>query len=273
MYKCSECGKVFNSKPEYCDCGNDEFISDKLLQSKSKTQTQNIKFGGNLLSLIIFFICLILSVIILSVKIKQDDVAQNIEKEKSIINKPVNWNVFEDNEKPKEIKIQQETPTASNTQDNELKVTKQPQQTKVKSSNPQKNVSKPVQQVKPSQKNIVDTQKFQETKKKAELENKLQQEKELKDYKSKLAKLFYYKIDFSNIIGSGSCEVSFKVNSSGEIVNKAFTRQSSNTTLNDTVYYAVKNVYRTSPPPKSYKGETLKLKVSFQNGNYSISLD
>ena len=25
MYKCSECGKTFSQKPDYCDCGNDTF--------------------------------------------------------------------------------------------------------------------------------------------------------------------------------------------------------------------------------------------------------
>ena len=26
MYKCTECGMEYEVKPDYCDCGNDEFI-------------------------------------------------------------------------------------------------------------------------------------------------------------------------------------------------------------------------------------------------------
>ena len=25
MYKCKECGAEYKEKPDYCDCGNDEF--------------------------------------------------------------------------------------------------------------------------------------------------------------------------------------------------------------------------------------------------------
>ena len=37
MYKCNECGAEYKIKPEYCDCGNDEFteiVSEKKIYSQ-----------------------------------------------------------------------------------------------------------------------------------------------------------------------------------------------------------------------------------------------
>ena len=34
MYKCSECGSEYKEKPNFCDCGNDEFV--EIIENSSK---------------------------------------------------------------------------------------------------------------------------------------------------------------------------------------------------------------------------------------------
>ena len=96
--------------------------------------------------------------------------------------------------------------------------------------------------------------------------------KELADYKVNLRNTIGRKIDFANVIGDGSCTVSFKIASSGKIINRAFSQQSTNTTLNDAVYAAVMATPSYNPPPSGYNNETMYLKISFYNGNFQISL-
>ena len=66
MYKCNECGAEYKIKPEYCDCGNDEFteiVSEKKSIVKNKTsflKTYNI----SPFALIFFIFCFIFSSII-----------------------------------------------------------------------------------------------------------------------------------------------------------------------------------------------------------------
>ena len=65
----------------------------------------------------------------------------------------------------------------------------------------------------------------------------------------------------------------FKIDSTGKLINRAFAKQSTNTTLNDAVYKAVMQTPSYNPPPKGYNGETLTLKITFYNGNFEISLN
>ena len=84
MYKCTECGLEYENKPEYCDCGNNEFVltaidkkeepvnSTKIEETVQKTLQYEYKseetlpdkrteFPFNAVSLSIFLICLIMS--------------------------------------------------------------------------------------------------------------------------------------------------------------------------------------------------------------------
>ncbi len=96
---------------------------------------------------------------------------------------------------------------------------------------------------------------------------------ELATYKSGLRNTIGRKIDFTRVIGDGECSLSFKVNSSGRLISKAFTKQSSNITLNDAAFNALNTTTSYNPPPEGYKGETFKLTIKFYNGNFEISLN
>ena len=109
---------------------------------------------------------------------------------------------------------------------------------------------------------------------KAEQARKAAQAKvEYANYKAALRNTIGRKIDFTRVIGDGSCTVAFKINSSGKLVNRSFVKQSSNITLNDAVYAAVMATPTYNPPPSAYNNETLNLNISFYNGNFEIDSD
>ena len=97
-------------------------------------------------------------------------------------------------------------------------------------------------------------------------------QKELSNYKVGLRNTIGKKIDFANVVGDGECAVSFKIASTGKITNRAFSKQSSNITLNDAVYSAVMSTPSYNPPPSGYNNETMTLRIRFYNGNFDISL-
>lgn len=96
---------------------------------------------------------------------------------------------------------------------------------------------------------------------------------ELANYKVSLRNAIGRKIDFTRVVGDGDCALSFKINSSGKLINRAFTKQSSNVTLNNAVYSAMNSTTSFNPPPSGYNNETLNLKIRFYNGNFEIYLN
>ena len=43
MYKCKECGAEYENKPDYCECGNDEFEMEELTISNNGNAEQIIE--------------------------------------------------------------------------------------------------------------------------------------------------------------------------------------------------------------------------------------
>ena len=96
---------------------------------------------------------------------------------------------------------------------------------------------------------------------------------ELSNYKINLRNEIGKKIDFTKVIGDGDCVISFKLDSTGKLVSRAFAKQSTNITLNNAVYNAVMATPYYKSPPSLYNNETFKLYIKFANGNFSITLD
>ena len=97
--------------------------------------------------------------------------------------------------------------------------------------------------------------------------------REIANYKAALRNNIGKKINFANVIGDGNCAITFKVDSSGKLINRNFATKSSNITLNDAVYSAMMSTPSYNPPPEGYKSETMTLKVRIYDGNYEISLN
>ena len=98
-------------------------------------------------------------------------------------------------------------------------------------------------------------------------------QKELSNYKVGLRNTIGRKIDFANVIGDGDCAISFNIASNGKLINRKFTKQSSNITLNDAVYKAVMATPSYNPPPSGYNNETMNLRIRFYNGNFDVTLN
>ncbi len=352
MYKCKECGAEYSEKPDYCDCGNDEFCevvsqkdSDlfntvkeeiKPTEKPSPMPAENYAkiMSGNRdniqispISLIVFLLCVLLSFYVIffawnstdtnvvdipkeeykttsnipSIEKFWDNTLPVVEKKDKDISEQTKINkineVTDIKKQPQQIK----TPPAAQKQITP-KITKVPLtkiQTPVKKTAPKVNNSnteiKKITKEDELKKQKEEAKKREQAEKEA-LEKKLAAEKakleaekkakiateeaknrsallqEYNSYKSKLRNTIGQKIDFTKVIGDGACTVSFKIDSNGKLVNRSFSKQSENITLNDAVYRAVMQTPSFNPPPEGYNNETLNLNIKFYNGNFEISI-
>ena len=367
MYKCKECGQEYNVKPEYCDCGNDEFETvvtetfaeqklnkvnqafqqnsensskeqvckvlkqeqaqninnDNLAQKKEHQKIVKIAHPFDIISFVIFCFCLALSVFVIffawnpieedlqkteqikpyetkvipsidsfwnntPIKIKENTVTKKDEKLQidNVANNvtqtliPVKTTELKKNSVPllNNNKVQ---PQKTNTTNKKIatkqssavsnKVNTATAKTKDEAAKKQAEIDK---ERKDAEEALL--KKLQEEQAKKNAEEKAKQaaiaNKEYSNYKAQLRNTIGRKVDFTRVIGDGDCTVSFKIDSNGKLINRSFTKQSTNNTLNDAVYQAIMSTPYFNPPPSAYKNETLNLNIKFNNGNFEISL-
>lgn len=190
-------------------------------------------------SILFLLLCVILSVVILSFSTDNKD-----NKITKTIPEPV--------QTPKQIPQPKSQPKAQQPKQKPKQSKQQPQQqpqpkSQAKSITQQKTIVKPKPVI------IADT-------------------KEAQNYKIRLRNALFLKLNVANIQGSGKCGIQFAVNSEGKLINRAFSFQSDNKTLNDEVYKMLMRMPRYDTPPKSYKGELIKITIEFNNGEYEILL-
>lgn len=317
MFKCKDCGSEYKEKPDYCDCGNDTFdeIKDESIGTIDKTEetkTQQQKESDNIkpkskknekyiktdkISLLIFVVCLILSIIILffpvNTPVNTDNIKEN--NEQNIISIPsVNsiWDnsipVVQKTEIPKtepvssEETVVKKNPKVNENTDNkkDLNTTpaksETPKITKVKLTKNTTVKPKQTDSSVPKKQNeqiTKQTQKPTTTVKPTSNTNNTQNEISLNSYKIGLRNKIGSHIDFASVAGDGACAVTFKIDVNGKLINRKFVQQSENTSLNDAVYNAMLAVPNYKTPPSTYKNNTLKLSVKFISGNFEVSLD
>lgn len=317
MFKCKDCGSEYKEKPDYCDCGNDTFdeIKDESIGTIDKTEetkTQQQKESDNIkpkskknekpintdkISLLIFTVCLILSIIILffpvNTPVNTDNIKEN--NEQNIISIPsVNsiWDnsipVVQKTELPKtepvssEETVVKKNPKVNENTDNkkDLNTTpaksETPKITKVKLTKNTTVKPKQTDSSVPKKQNeqiTKQTQKPTTTVKPTSNTNNTQNEISLNSYKIGLRNKIGSHIDFASVAGDGACAVTFKIDVNGKLINRKFVQQSENTSLNDAVYNAMLAVPNYKTPPSTYKDNTLKLSVKFISGNFEVSLD
>ena len=298
MYKCKECGNEFKVKPDFCDCGNDTFdcLGERNIQENTESENkQKITFSERYpeieklkksidpISLVIFITCILLS--ILSILF----LGNNLIKNEEIIqeNKPVknikNIDSFWDNSLPKVVENKNSEEKKENLIEKVL--LEKPIVKKVNPSLPTASKNKSVNQTKKTSSTPKVTSKAVKTQnrthatvsKKTTNDTKsknvqFQQKAELERYKIGLRNSIFYKIDFTSVVGDGTCSLSFSIDERGKLVNRKFTKKSGNVTLNDAVYKGMMSFPYYKVPPSSYNGETLKLTINFQNGSYEIGL-
>ena len=280
MYKCSDCGAEYKTKPDYCDCGNDSFIEIKEEKKEFKLKPVNVDS-----SIWVLVGCLILSLLVLiffaNPKPQEETVTRKVTKpinEKQIPDIETFW----DNT-PVKIK------TVESTETTVVEEKSEPQKTLTEWFKPK---SEPVQQKTVQQKKTVQTKtvtktiptatsnKQTQTTTKTTTTNVVKKtptktvanSTEVLNYKYRLRNALFSKLNYSQINGSGKCGIQFSVNSEGKLINRAFIFQSDNKSLNDEVYKMMMRlpVYKT--PPQGYKGELIKITIEFNNDEYEVKL-
>ena len=315
MYKCTECGLEFENKPEYCDCGNDEFVLNDDKQENNTQIEENkapeikpdliykpseyskdtqifLKTKVHPTAIIVFALCIIISLIIIFVWNPINVVTEEI----TVISESVNNKAIPSIDKlwkeAQKQEVQPVKPVVVQTQTIQKNAGTVPQKTikmAVKQTvkpvtNKTTVVPKQSVQTVPVQISVINdaAKKAQEAKQKAEAEALAAAEKarktalvkqELDSYKINLRNTIGQKIDFTKVIGDGDCVISFKIDTNGRLINRAFAKQSTNITLNNEVYKAVMATPAYKMPPSAYNNETLKLNIRFTNGNFAITLE
>ena len=312
MYRCKDCQREYIKPVEYCECGNNtfDFIEENITvntENNSK-QAMTLEQKSQFVSIIFFVLCIILSLVVWFIPIKEEKNVHVKEVEtKSVIKDIPNIDKIWDSTpvKIKEIVQKVEEPVLKETvplrvipYDNVTKtktVQTAPKQTNTQKPKTQSEKIKPAQQqtkpvtqpkkqesVNPSQTKPVQQAKPVEQVQSKPSKQEIKQEKpktsynpnsaEMLRYKGALRAALFSKLPLNSIQGSGSCSVHFSIDSTGKLVNRGFSKQSDNKSLNDAVYYMLMSVPKYSAPPAEYSGETINMNILINNGNYEISI-
>lgn len=82
---------------------------------------------------------------------------------------------------------------------------------------------------------------------------------ELKQYIFKVGKAYSENWDLRSVSGSGICKIEFIINRDGSFAKSNIVSKSENQSLNDSVNMAISQVAKVDPPPKGYHGERVQL--------------
>ena len=291
MFRCKECGCEFKIKPDYCDCGNNTFDEIPTAKISSMPDFRQI------ISVMIFVLCIILAIIPWTIKEKTKSNKPAEKQEQPAVkeipdidelwkSKPAK------NSEPKPQTKQAPTPapvlTVTKTPEPQAtppKPTPKPSAKPVKKTEKPKPAQQPKKQTPPAQPKTTSVNKPPKVVQKVaeQVANPKPKPKQsvskpkpvdmtpLINYKNDLRIALLSKLNVPNIQGSGDCAVSFSIDSSGKLLNRAFVYKSSNKSVNDEVYYMLMRLPYFKKPPEIYKGETIKMKFYFNNGYYEIS--
>lgn len=302
MYICTECGLQYKNKPQYCDCGNDEFREQVVLKTSFDWKHFFERMGINPYSLLFLLVCIILSFVILfcvesKLEIDSAKTPTNVTKpktnipdidtlwiesmskvdniqvvEKQIVkqqkqeSKTVKTVLAKNNTKNKISNNNNQTQKQNirkNTKTNPAKITKTTVSASTDVVTKKNNTPNSTTQTKSNSVTIVPkTVTNQDAKK---------NNQELYNYKIQLRQALFSKLSVALIQGSGECGIEFAIDSTGKLINRNFTYQSDNKTVNDEVYKMLMRLPKYYPPPAAYNGEKIKMVFSFDNGSYSIN--
>lgn len=273
---------------------NDEKLEEvKTLMPETKntdiTQKNEVQYDYSRLkrffdpiSTTIFCFCLLLSIYVILFagnSFIKENASTPVEKveTKSVANIPDIDKLW--NSAPPEVKEVVKSEEKTETQSEQSKpqsqqvepktVLKKPEKTQVAKSLPK--INKQTTQTAKSQ-NQVAKPKNTKPQTASNAQNSALAKQELNNYKLTLRNRMASRIDFARVVGDGECVVVFKIDSSGRLVNRSFSKQSDNDSLNDVVYNAVMSMPTFATPPKLYKGEFLHLRVKMYGGNFEVYL-
>lgn len=284
IFKCKECGCEYKTKPDFCECGNDSF--DEVYETTPK-EKEPLKIGfnkENMLSWVIFWICVLMSILVLAFFPKiteKSEKTENTTKQQTKIVRETNPNIpdidtfWKNTPQPQEV----QTPVE---QIKELfnpkpaPVVKKPAQTQSKpktTSKPQTTTTKPKTTSNP--KPTTQQTKTQQTTQPSQQQTNTAASNpyEFITYRNALGNRLLANLNISEISGNGKCCVSFGIDSTGKLINRTFVLKSDNKSLNDEVYKMLMRTPRYNPPPGAYNGQTIKFTVELNNNTLRASFN
>ncbi len=311
IYKCNNCGRTYNLKPEFCDCGNNGFyeVVENFDYSKVKTNfnaenevdflynnqflselkyqkeqdyslNQDLKKQktAEIISISIFIVVFLSAVFIIfqnasKLITKSKNKTPTVEIENYI---PSDVNEFWQEEKPT-------TNTTAAPKDIEK------QQNNTNSVN-RTNISKTNKKADTKSSLKTTSQKTSEPQKEnltknTEKSNKVQTKKESKTeentspnnieeylkYKNNLRNKLFSKFPILTVQGQGSAKIAFSISADGKLTNRRFVSQSGNKSLDDAMYHMLMRVPIYSTPPNGFEGQEIIMQMDFNNGHYSFA--
>ncbi len=287
MYRCRECKTEYKTKVEYCECGNNtfEYIEDKIPQQR---KSMTLEQKSELVSKLFFVLCILISVIVWLIPVKSGwKKAPSVPKTtKPAVTAPIPdidkiWNdtpaYVPKPLQPEVINRTEPIPLTSSPDKSDGLLSGKPAQNSVKKNSLNQSVSKPaeyeiVYNPPPVSKKKEVTQQPKRVVEPTKPSYNPNSPAMLK-YKGDLRAALFSKFAAGTVQGSGSCEISFSVDKTGKLINRKFTRESDNKTLNDVVYYMLMSVPKYLPPPSEYNGETIRMKFVIENGSYEITIN
>lgn len=301
MYKCTDCGQEFETKPDYCDCGNDSF--EEIAKPMPKPalaftpRPQVTRKPVDLPSLMIFFTCIVLSIlswIFIGRDSGKTETPAKPATPQKVVNIPSIDKLWKDPAVPQknvEVQVVDVQPVPVPTKMVPMKaapkpvtpappvVTLQPTAPKVVSPSMTEEQKQEIIKKLTASKTPAPVKKVEEPKPEPVVKQPeppkvdyAAQKRELNAYKTSLRNKLGANINFAAVIGDGKCAITFKIDSSGNLTNRAFSIQSSNDSLNDAVYAAMMQNPTFNAPPEGYKNETLTLSVQIYGGQFEVSL-
>ena len=286
MYRCTDCSKKYQAKPDYCDCGNNAFTQEVVSTASiqpgqadaPKTffeQYPSIKQfidSVDVLSGTIFGLCIILSILLWNFigawEPPADTAATPQETETSSAQ---NQNIPDINSlwnttPPKAPEVKQDAPVLPTEQPAEEHNIPDAQsilpllspQSKTLQSKPEPVTPKP-EPVAPKPHHTLLNQDLSSM------------SPAMKNYTSGLRQSLFSQWAVGSVEGEGRCEVEFAVSKSGKLLGRKFSKQSDNDSLNNSVYDMLMSSPQYSAPPADYNGEKIRLSFYFNHGYYEVN--
>jgi len=237
MYKCTDCDKIYNEHPGYCECGNDQFVeipdiqqayvqpeyqqneaavqlqrTVRKVKKKTKQPPKKTVSKQDMVGYIVFAICIILSIfawIFIGYGQKSTSKAGGKVVLVKNTNIPVNIDDIWDSSTP---------------------------------------ATKPV-----DPKTVLNT-------KLTSLDGKLS------SYLNDLINDINLNWDKSGVSGDGTYSYEFAINKEGGVTNKKVFKTSGNKSLDDSVAKYVNGLTTVAPPPETYNQETIIVSFKCVNG-------
>lgn len=133
-----------------------------------------------------------------------------------------------------------------------------------------KTQSKPAQTVQKTQPKPAQSVKKTQTQAPQKVQTK-QNDTEWYNYRVALRQALFHNLSVTSVQGSGKCGIEFSIDKNGKFLNRAFSYQSDNESVNQAVYKMLMKMPNYYPPPESYNGQKVKMVFLFNNGSYYIN--